>query len=165
MSARSVVLRILLFFILVHLAASVSWATTPGADAWTEANPPAATPTSMFGLLVRLFFSLAFILLLIWGAVWLIRRFSPSRIRSAGVHNLVDVIAQTYIAPKKVIYILRLGDRALAVGATETTLTPLAELDLEETLSAWSEGLSGQESRGLSGILGGLKSRRSKDPK
>jgi flagellar biosynthetic protein FliO len=158
-------LQIVLFFIMVPMAASISWAADSPTDAWAVSNPPVGGETSLIGLLFRVAISLAFIVLLIWGAVWIMRRFSGMGPRSVRSDGLVDVLGRTYIAPKKAVYILRVGDRALAVGVTESTLTPLAELDLEETLSACSEGLSGQETGRLSDILGGFKSRLSKDRK
>ncbi len=151
-----------IFFILVPVATSIAWAAEPPPDTWGN-PPPVGGETSLIGLLFRVAFSLAFIVLLIWGAVWVMRRFSGGGIRSAGNDALVDVLGRTYIAPKKAVYILRVGDRALAVGVTESTMTPLAELDLAETLSACSE--AGQETARLSDLLEGLKSRFSKDRK
>ena len=151
-----------IFFIMVPMAASIAWAADPSADPWSP-PPPAGGETSLIGLLFRVAFSLAFIVLLIWGAVWVMRRFSGGGIRSAGGDALVDVLGRTYLAPKKAVYVLRVGDRALAVGVTESAITPLVELDLTETLSACSE--TGQETAGLSDLLEGLKSRLSKDRK
>lgn len=151
-----------IFFIMVPLAATIAWAADPPSDAWSS-PPSVGGETSLIGLLFRVAFSLAFIVLLIWGAVWVMRRFSSVGIRSAGGDGLVDVLGRTYIAPKKAVYILRVGDRALAVGVTESAMTPLAELDLAETLSACSE--TGQETARLSDLLGGFKSRLSKDRK
>jgi flagellar biosynthetic protein FliO len=150
-----------IFFILVPVAASIAWAAPP-ADTWDN-PPPVGGETSLIGLLFRVAFSLAFIVLLIWGAVWVMRRFSGGGIRSAGGDALVDVLGRTYIAPKKAVYILRVGDRALAVGVTESAMTPLAEMDLAEALSACPE--TGQETARLSDLFDGLKSRLSKDRK
>ena len=153
-----------IFFIMVPLAAPIAWAADLPADNWPP-SPPVGGETSLIGLLFRVAVSLAFIVLLIWGAVWVMRRFSGAGAGRAGSDGLVDVLGRTYIAPKKAIYVLRVGDRALAVGVTESTMMPLVELDLEETLSACSEEIRGQEAGSLSGLLGGLKSRLSKDRK
>ncbi|OGG55613.1 MAG: flagellar biosynthetic protein FliO [Candidatus Handelsmanbacteria bacterium RIFCSPLOWO2_12_FULL_64_10] len=149
-----------IFFIMVPMSASIAWAADPSADTWRN-PPPVGGETSLIGLLFRVALSLAFIVLLIWGAVWVMRRFSGVGVRSTGGDGLVDVLGRTYIAPKKAVYVLRVGDRALAVGVTESAITPLTELDLAETLSACSE--VGQETARLSDLLGGLKSRLSKD--
>jgi flagellar biosynthetic protein FliO len=162
MTLRPAHLRIALFFLMIPTAASFAWAADAASDPWAGGAPPAGE-TSMIGLLFRIAVSLAFIVLLIWGAVWVMRRFSDGGFRPAGGEGLVEVLGRTYIAPKKSIYVLRVGDRALAVGVTESTLTPLVELDLQETLSTCSEGLAGREMAGLSGLFGGLKSRMTKD--
>jgi flagellar protein FliO/FliZ len=152
-----------IFFIMVPLAAPIAWAADPSADPWAGNPPQVGGETSLVGLLFRVAVSLAFIVLLIWGAVWIMRRFSGAGMGRSGSEGLVDVLGRTYIAPKKAVYVLRVGDRALAVGVTESAMTPLAELDLAETLSACSEEPARQES--LSDLLGGLKSRLSKDRK
>ena len=77
---------------------------------------------------------------------------------------MVEIIGQRSIGPKKAIYILRVADRALAVGITESTMAPLIELDLDEILVA-SEGKVGQDSDRFSGILKGLKTRLSGEDK
>jgi flagellar biosynthetic protein FliO len=162
MTLRPAHLRILLFFLMITTAATYAWAADAAPDPWAGAAAPAGE-TSMIGLLFRIAVSLAFIVLLIWGAVWVMRRFSDGGLRPVGGEGLVEVLGRAYIAPKKSVYVLRVGDRALAVGVTESTLTPLVELDLQETLSTCSEASAAREAAGFSGLIGGLMSRRTKD--
>jgi flagellar biogenesis protein FliO len=93
------------------------------------------------------------------------RRFSDVKPGGAGGGDLVEVLGRSYIAPKKAVYVLRVGDRALAVGVTESAITPLTDLDLAEALSACAEGAAARQTMPLSDLLGGLKSRLSKDRK
>jgi flagellar biosynthetic protein FliO len=163
MTLRPAHLRIALFFIMIPMSASLAWAADAAPDPWAGGAASPGGETSMIGLLFRIAVSLAFIVLLIWGAVWVMRRFSDGGLRPSAGEGLVEVLGRTYIAPKKSVYVLRVGDRALAVGVTESTLTPLVELDLEETLSTCSESLAGRDMARLSSLFGGLKSRMTKD--
>ena len=168
MSFRPLLLRTvlsLIFFIMIPMVTSAAWAADPAGDAWGGEAPAAGGETSLIGLLFRVGLSLGFIVLLIWGAVWVMRRFSDVKPGSAGGGELVEILGRSYIAPKKAVYVLRVGDRALAVGVTESTITPLTDLDLADTLSACAENLSARQNMPLSDLLGGLKSRLSKDRK
>lgn len=152
----------LLFFIMVPTVTSFAWAADTPGDPWAGTPPPGGE-TSLLGLLFRVALSLGFIVFLIWAAVWVMRRFSDVGNRTSGTGGLVEVLARSYIAPKKAVYVLRVGDRALAVGVTESSITPLADLDLAETLASCSEGAPSRE--GLSELLGGFRSRMSRERK
>ena len=154
----------LIFFVMIPMVSSIAWAADPTGDAWGGGAPPGGGETGLFGLLFRVALSLAFIVLLIWGAVWVMRRFSDAGPRTGG-GDLVEILGRSHIAPKKAVYVLRIGDRALAVGVTESTITPLTELDLADTLSACAEGFSARQNIPFSDLLGGIKSRLSKDRK
>ena len=153
-----------ILLILVPMGASIAWALGVPEDPTISPSQTEGNETSLTALLFRVAISLGFIVLLIWGAVWLMRRFSPGALRPGGDYGMVEIIGQRSIGPKKAIYILRVADRALAVGITESTMAPLIELDLDEILVA-SEGKVGQDSDRFSGILKGLKTRLSGEDK
>lgn len=149
----------LLFFVMVPTTTSPAWAAD--ADPWAGGTPPPVGETSLLGLLFRVALSLGFIVFLIWAAVWVMRRFSDTGNRTGCRGDLVEVLARSHLAPKKAIYVLRVGDRALAVGVTESSITPLTDLDLAETLASCPEVAR----EGFSDLLGGFKSRMTRERK
>jgi len=137
------IIKLLFIFILLSLIPSN--ATESIADSsGTLVNPilqdivVSPKSSSNFSLIARMFFSLLVVIVIIWGALQLFQRISGrSSGRTKASH--VQVLERTYIEPKKAVYILRIGNRTLAVGVTEAHINPLAELDLEETLAAYPE--------------------------
>jgi len=84
----------------------------------------------------RTAFSLVTVVLLIWGAVYAMRRLTGGR-PSASRRSHIRVLDRTYLAPKKAIYIVQIGSRSLAVGVTDGQMAALTELDHSETTSAY----------------------------
>ena len=93
-------------------------------------------PPDTLGLIARTAFSLATVVLLIWGAVYLMRRLTGSR-SPAGGRAHIRVLDRAYLAPKKAIYIVQIGSRSLAVGVTDGQMEALMELDHDETTAAY----------------------------
>ena len=136
-------------FISILLALTPCDATERVAD--SSANPvqpllqDAVAPThspSAYGLMARMLFSLVVVIAVIWGALQLLQRISGRSAGGVGTSR-VQVLERTYLAPKKAVYILRIGSRTLAVGVTDAQISPLAELDPEETLAAYPEQRAG----------------------
>jgi flagellar biosynthetic protein FliO len=65
---------------------------------------------------------------IIYAAVFLLRRLSGSRL-SGGRGKTIQVIEQTYLAPKKSVCLLKLADRAVLIGITDTSINMLTELE------------------------------------
>jgi flagellar biosynthetic protein FliO len=88
-------------------------------------EPVSAVPWWTFSadLLVKL----AFVLLLIYGSLWLLRRLTQNGPRRPG-HMLVSIVEQTMLAPGRSVYLLELGNRMLLVGSTATQISTLAEI-------------------------------------
>lgn len=53
--------------------------------------------------------------------------------------GLVRVLEASPIAPRKAIYVVEVGGRVLVLGATETTMTTLAEITDAETVASLTE--------------------------
>ncbi len=99
-------------------------------------NMPAPDMPHTYGLIARMAFSLIIVIGLIWGVVLLLRRISGKRV-SGAAKSFIKVLERSYIAPKKAVYVIQVGNRTLAVGVTDAQMTTLAELDPEETLAAY----------------------------
>jgi flagellar biosynthetic protein FliO len=70
---------------------------------------------------------LAFVLLLIYGSLWLLRRFTQTGGRRPG-QLLVNIVEQTTLAPGRSVYLLEIGSRLLLVGSTANQISTLAEI-------------------------------------
>ncbi len=78
--------------------------------------------------LARIVVALLVIVVIIYAAVFLLRRLSGSRL-SGGRGKTIQVIEQTYLAPKKSVCLLKLADRAVLIGITDTSINMLTELE------------------------------------
>jgi flagellar biosynthetic protein FliO len=130
-------------------------------DAVTEAVVAAATPgielPDTYGLLFRTFLSLVAVIALIWGAVQLMKRLSPESTGGSG-GGQIRVLERAYLAPKRAVYVVQIGDKALALGVTEQQVTNLAELDLEQTLSAYPKP-GGSRSAAFASVFESVRAR------
>lgn len=80
----------------------------------------------MTWMLIRLVLSLAFVGGVLWFAARLARK------RGMGQSNgLIEVIANQRVGRASTVNVIRIADRVLVVGATEQTITLLAEVDNE----------------------------------
>lgn len=123
------------------LTATIGWTadstlTAPAVSAPTVADtlPAVATPPSLMDealpSLLRIVGSLLVIVIAIYLAVFLLRRLSGNR-AGGGRVKTIQVIEQTYLAPKKAVCLLKLADRAVLVGITDTSINLLTEFDWE----------------------------------
>lgn len=94
------------------------------------ANTPDGT-----SVMVRAILSLAAILALIIASAFVFRRFSQRQRRAAGRQQLA-VIGSIFLGPKKQIVLVRVLNRLLVLGVTESSMTKLAELDHHELQAA-----------------------------
>lgn len=111
-----------------------SAATAPADTAWTQA--PAASPAllgvdadegpSLSGLVARLIGGLGLVVLLAWGGVWLLRRLGWQQ-PAAGATGPIRLGQRVYLGPKKLLCMVEIGDRTLALGITDQCITCLAE--------------------------------------
>ena len=85
---------------------------------------------SFFSIMVKLGLALGLVVLLAWGAVWLLRRSALGQ-QLGATGQVVEVVERTFLGPKKAIYLVDIGGRVLALGVTEENISLLSE---------WPEG-------------------------
>ena len=112
---------------------------------------------SMFGIILKLGLGLAGVVLLVWGSVAVLRKSSLGKQFSANTGR-VRVLERSYLGPKKSICLVRIGQRALAIGVTESNITTLAHLD-DEDLPAVPDSLDGAGSTFVSQFRSMLSTR------
>ncbi|MGY1745742.1 FliO/MopB family protein [Blastococcus sp. SYSU D00695] len=88
----------------------------------------------MTWMLIRLVLSLAFVGGVLWFAARLARK------RGMGQSNgLVEVVAHQRVGRASTVHVIRVADRVLVVGATEQSVTLLAEVDGETVEATLAE--------------------------
>lgn len=90
-----------------------------------------------FGLAVRL----ALVVAIIWAAVaamrWYVRRMNGSKRR--GAFGALEVLETHALGPNRTLHLVRLGDRAVLIGATPERITQLLTVDDPEELQRLTE--------------------------
>ncbi len=110
------------------------------------------------GLVTRMGLSLLAVIFLIWGAVQILKKFSPGGAISSGGAT-IRVLDRAYIAPKKSIYVVQIGNKVLALGVTDQQMTTLTDLDLEDTLAQVADTSSRRVTRRFSDVLKTVNAR------
>ena len=104
-------------------------AVAVGSQAVAAADSAAPSVTEMvMPSIGRIVLSLGIIILVIYATVFLLRKLSGGKV-SGGRGKTIQVIEQTYLAPKKSVCLVKMADRAVLIGVTDTTISLLTELD------------------------------------
>ena len=109
-----------------------------------EENPPASTPeaeivpgqtidlagaeaeVSYWEVASKLGLGLCLVVVLAWGAVFLLRKSAVGQ-QFGGIGKTLRIAERTYLRATKAIYLVEIGDRTLALGVTEEQITALSE--------------------------------------
>ena len=94
-------------------------------------DPVVPGDISMGSVILKLSPGLGVVILLVWGSVTVLKKSSLGKQLSSNTGR-IRVIERSYLGPKKSICLVRIGQRALALGVTESSITMLAQLDDEE---------------------------------
>jgi flagellar biosynthetic protein FliO len=108
---------------------------------------------SMIISMAKLLAALAVVVAGIYGFLYLLRKMMGSKLSSNRNSRLIEVLETTYIAQKKSVSLIRFSDRSILVGISDGNITPLAELNPEETTRAMEESVSEKTSKGFKNIL------------
>ena len=94
---------------------------------------PRTSRSSTFSLLLQLIISLAAVCMLIYGVLYFIRR---SKQFTAGDDPFLKNVANLPLAPNKTLYIVTLIDKAYLIGASDASLSLIAEITDKELIDA-----------------------------
>lgn len=104
-------------------------AATPAKEA--DIVMPSLTD-SVLPSLTKIGLSLLLVIVVIYGTIYLMRKLSGNRLAGAGSKKLVQLIEQTYLAPKKSVCLVKLADRAVLLGMTDTQINFLTEIEWDD---------------------------------
>ena len=94
---------------------------------------------------MRMVSALALVLALIGGLVYVIRRFTGTRLGAPLSGQVIQVLASGYIGPRKTISLVSVAGEFFAVGMTQTELVSLGHItDRERVQQFLSASTSGQ---------------------
>ncbi len=97
-----------------------------------DVSQGAAGDLGLTGLGFKVAGSVILVIGVLYFAMYAIRRFSP-RLKARSIRkDAITVLDKKAIAPKKAIYIIGIGKRAMIVGVTDTQITHLVDLSEEE---------------------------------
>jgi flagellar biosynthetic protein FliO len=140
----------------VPLTAALDTVTDVGTSSLIQESVPS---------LARILAALMVIIIVIYVGVFLLRRMSGNRL-GAGRGKTIQVIEQTYLAPKKSVCLLKLADRAVLIGITDASITMLTELEWEslppdvvKKLAESPAGFSGFLNDAAGKLFGGRSSK------
>lgn len=86
----------------------------------------------MTTLSVKIVGSVVLVVGLLYAAMYAVKRFGPG-LKLGGIKdNAISVMHKRHIAPKKAIYILKIGQRSMVVGVTDSQINHLADLTEED---------------------------------
>jgi len=76
------------------------------------------------------------------GAVaWVARRVFAQRVGTSGGTPLIQIVANSYLAPRQSIALVAIADQYFAVGVTAETLIPLGRIEATEQLTTLMSSL------------------------
>ncbi len=114
---------------------------------------------SMIWSLVKLVGALILVIAGIYGFLYLLRKMMGSRLSSNRNHRMIEVLETSFIAQKKSVSLIRFAERAVLVGVTDNSMTPLAELSSDETAKVISEIQNERTGAGFKGMLNSAREK------
>jgi len=105
---------------------------------------------SLFGILVKLVISLGLIIGLIYLSTYLMKRFNSRVTGGGGFGETIKVMGRTYLSPKQSLYLVKIGGKYAVIGATDQSVSKIADLEEDEIAKSDSHKTSSEygESRG-----------------
>ena len=115
--------------------ATTAPAATPapsGPLAMTIPTPPPAAPGA--GSLMQTTFALLFVLALLVGGAWFLKRFGPKNLGGAG--GTVKLVGSLSLGTRERILVVEVGDQWIVVGASPGRMNALATMPRQENAEA-----------------------------
>ena len=149
----------------VTMVLGLLWIGSPAAEdagAVPEAGDPAPPPSiSTGGMAFRVIGSVILVIAVLYAGMFAMKVLSR---RAAGGNlkkDAISVLQRRYIAPKKAIYVVKVGTRAMVVGVTDAQINHLADLTADEleTIKAVEPEQAGQFKQHLLAFGFGVKNK------
>lgn len=90
---------------------------------------------SAYGSIFKMLAALVVVIGCIYGGLYLLGRLMGRRGKAGARGRNLEVLESTYVGPKKSVSLLRVGERSVLVGVTDSGISMLTELNAQETAS------------------------------
>ena len=115
----------MVFFSLDALA-QIPLSDTSYAPATADYSP------SMAGIILKLILSMILIVGLIYLSMYLIKKVNARAAGGGFIGDTIKIIGRTFISPKQALYLVKIGQRFVVLGATENAISMINELTDQE---------------------------------
>ena len=112
---------------IIAAAATAAWA----APAWAAQESFDTTAAT-----VKMMAALALIIGLLLVAMWLLKKFRPTRMALGGANRSVEVLARTMLTPKAGLTVVKVVDKVFVLGVTDQQVNLVVELTDAETIES-----------------------------
>jgi flagellar protein FliO/FliZ len=126
----------------------------------TASSPPEPLTgyTSVVPSIVRLGLAMVVVIVCIYGGIFLLKKLSQRRIGGSR-GQLLEVIETAGVGPKKVVTLVKVADRALVIGITDTNISLLTEFTAEQTAQILAKHETTVEPDRFAAVLKSVTSR------
>jgi flagellar biosynthetic protein FliO len=97
------------------------------APVWADKEPAPGLSGDIGPTLLQLAGALLLIIIIIYLSVWLMKKYSGGKIASGG--NLISIVERRHLAPKQALYLIKVGEKHLLIGASDSGLQKLSDID------------------------------------
>ena len=101
-------------------------------------SPATAVGGDTTALAVDILVKLSLIVGLIYGALWVFRRWRGGDLRSGA--KKIDILETVHLSPRRAIHLVRAGNRVVLIGATDQNVTFLSDVEALESSPAEQPG-------------------------
>lgn len=119
----------------------------------TQTEQSSFSGASAWGPLVKMLSALILVIFCAYGALWLLKRTMNRNRGARGRQARLEVIDSTFVAPKKSVSLVKVGDRSVLVGVTDQQISVLTELSCEETEKMLADDAPVDEANGFGRLL------------
>lgn len=100
-----------------------------GSTSLLAQEEPAADFGSDIGpTLLQLAGALLLIIIIIYASVWLMKRYTVGKSPTGG--ELIKIIDRRHLTPKQALYVVKVGEKHILVGATESGMNKLCDVEM-----------------------------------
>lgn len=112
-----------------------------------------ASDSSMLSAVVKMISALVVVILAVYAGLYLLRKLMGKRYGQGGRGDVLDVLQTTYIGPHKTISLVRVANRSVLVGVTDSQISTLTELDEAETAEIMADAKTSEPVDRFAGML------------
>jgi flagellar biosynthetic protein FliO len=123
-------------FVILALVSSAATGQAGKPPVLQSDQAPAEVPDAgIGGMTLKVVGTVVLLIVVLYAGMYVMRVLSGRTGKGGFDSGAISVLHKSHIAPKKAIYVIRIGDRAMVVGVTDSQINHLADLSQEELSS------------------------------